>query len=407
MTEFDPLELLVGLDGPIEPRTAFSEALLVQCLNSLERRRRQWLPRRRNARALVVLAAFLIVAAVATATYVALRGRAAAQHRPATLTVLEGVSGIATVRAVGPDGRVRTIWQCPEHIFCGEPTSMAWSPNGRRLALTFGEISGSSGYPGLHVIEATTGADKHLGAPAIPHSERNQPRSVIARMVISEHRALGCPLPHEVAWAPDGNRLTYVCGDDLLDGGVRTTVYVINADGTGRRRIPTGTFAAYWPSFSPDGRHIAFATHPSARRLDPRGAEWIFRLHHRPRRFRSNARRTHASAPAWSLDGRTIAYESACGIRLATPRGLDVTPRRGGSRCLAGAIGRRPAWSPDGKLLAVEAAGGFVSIIRADGTGIELQTRETSVVEYGSGRPAWRLGRLSPAIPTRRPAPGP
>ena len=148
---------------------------------------------------------------------------------------------------------------------------MAWSPNGRRLALTFGEISGSSGYPGLHVIEATTGADKHLGAPAIPHSERNQPRSVIARMVISEHRALGCPLPHEVAWAPDGNRLTYVCGDDLLDGGVRTTVYVINADGTGRRRIPTGTFAAYWPSFSPDGRHIAFATHPSARRSDPRG----------------------------------------------------------------------------------------------------------------------------------------
>ena len=268
MSGVDPLELLVGLDGPIAPRAAFADALLSRCLSELEPRR-GWrsMPRTRSGRVVAVLAAFLILAAVATATYIALR-RQAALPRPAELTLIKLTSGritgshpgLATIQAVGRGGRLRNVWQCPDRTWCGDLTSMAWSPTGRQLAITLGEIGGRSGYVGLHVIDADTGLDRHLGVPAIAHSEREQPTSVLNRLMRASTRALGCPLPHEVTWAPNGKSLAYVCGDDLLQGGVGTTLYLINTDGTRRRRVRTGTPAAYWPSFSPDGTRIAFAT---------------------------------------------------------------------------------------------------------------------------------------------------
>jgi dipeptidyl aminopeptidase/acylaminoacyl peptidase len=419
MSGVDPLELLAGLDGPIAPRAAFADALLARCLSELEPRRR-WrsMPRTRSGRVVAVLAAFLILAAVATATYIALR-RHAALPRPAELTLIKLTSGritgshpgLATIQAVDNGGRLRTVWQCPERTWCGDLTSMAWSPTGRRLALTLDEIGGRSGYVGLHVIDADTGFDRHLGVPAIAHSEREQPTSVLNRLGRASTRALGCPLPHEVTWAPDGKRLAYVCGDGLLQGGARTTLYLINTDGTRRRRIHTGTLAAYWPSFSPDGTRIAFATEPSPQLSYRR--ETTKPIRH----FRSSvywvsldgSRRAlvarDASAPAWSPDGNTIAFESSCGVRLATPSGVDRTPHQRAAGCLAPAGGRRPAWSPDGLRIAELGADGL-SIIRADGTGLQRLTASTSIGTLGVGRPAWRPGAVQAPIRARRPIAG-
>jgi hypothetical protein len=133
MSGVDPLDLLAGLDGPIVPRAAFADALLARCLGELEPSRRRWsILHTRTGRVVVALAAFLILAAVATATYIALRTHAAVS-RPAELTLIKLSSGritgpnpgLATIQAVGPHGRLRTVWQCPNRAWCGDLTSMA------------------------------------------------------------------------------------------------------------------------------------------------------------------------------------------------------------------------------------------------------------------------------------------
>jgi hypothetical protein len=94
---------------------------------------------------------------------------------------------------------------------------------------------------------------------------------------------------------------------------------------------------------SPDGTQIAFAFGTRSR-----SAIYLFGL--------SASRRTllvAGSAPAWSPDGNTIAYRVDCGVKLATPRGKDVTPFLGPFRCQAIGVPGTPVWSPDGKKIAI------------------------------------------------------
>jgi dipeptidyl aminopeptidase/acylaminoacyl peptidase len=406
VSERDPLELLAQVGRAVQPRSAFAESLLAECLEELQAPSRPTLrlrlPRNRALRLLVAVGAALVLAAAATATYLAARKTASAVvPRAAQLTVIQahderirGVRGSLAAIAVLDSGRLRTVWRCPKHIWCGDLTSMAWSPNGRRLAMTLGEIGGRSGYVGLHVIDLASGTDTHLGSLPIPNIEREQPTSVLQRLVAESVKKLGCPLPHQVAWAPDSTRLAYVCGDDLLHGGERTTIYLINANGTGKRRLPTHTTSAYWPSWSPDGTRIAFATAPFPHLTVQRDTKFA------PRRIRSDVYATRTdgtertllaragSAPSWSPDGKLIAYEATCGIRLVTSNGIDETPGRSAGSCPHIGITGEPLWSPDGTQLAIGTSAG-TWLMQPDGTALHRATRASGTGPLSAGRPAW------------------
>lgn len=111
-----------------------------------------------------------------------------------------------------------------------------------------------------------------------------------------------------------------------------------------------------------------------------------------------------ASAPAWSPDGKTIAYESRCGVRLASPAGDDLTPRTGATCANVGPRGP-VAWSPDGSRLAIGAAHA-VELERPDGTDLHQATGESGAGGYGVGRPAWAPLRAVDALLGRRPQSG-
>ena len=51
------------------------------------------------------------------------------------------------------------------------------------------------------------------------------------------------------SWSPDGARIAATSADG---------VFVMNADGTGLRRLTHNTVVDTWPARSPDGKKIAF-----------------------------------------------------------------------------------------------------------------------------------------------------
>ena len=180
-----------------------------------------------------------------------------------------------------------------------------------------------------------------------------------------------------VAWSPDGSAVYFTDGGD---------VYGVTADGSRLWLIatatPPGTHAAgavrrgwTWFAVAPDGMHLVYAScrYPPAVFTDPDGSEavavgWGFELV-RIALDDGSVERLTANLdvefyPAWSPDGRRIAYVSdaeladrrrdtgASWVNLYTMAadGTDIRPVLEEDFAV---LHQPPAWSPDGRHLAV------------------------------------------------------
>jgi Tol biopolymer transport system component len=162
-----------------------------------------------------------------------------------------------------------------------------------------------------------------------------------------------------VDWSPDGRRLAF----EGLDG-----IYVLGRAGGRARRILRGERFSR-PAWAPDGRTVAAVRWGSdltfaiaVARVDGSGLRRLLP----PQPPKSDPQWTAASAsetdPSWSPDGRDIAFQAGEGdvvlARVATGRRRLI------------ATGRfEPAWSPDGRLLAFESDTGDLWVTNADGSG--------------------------------------
>jgi Tol biopolymer transport system component len=280
------------------------------------------------------------------------------------LTIIGG-QGIS---AIGPDARLIPLFSCRSTPGCIDLQSIAWSPDGRRLAFSVTGVGTGSGYLGVHVYDPATHRDRQI--------------SYVDGF--------------SLAWSPDGSRIAYVVSSWFARPW--GTIYVMNADGSHWRALETGSSGVDMsPSWSADGRRIVFAT---------ASVDWdsgalhdsvisIVDLDGSHRRLLVR----HASAPAWSPDGITIAYRARCGgIKLMTPAGRDVTLASTELGCAATAIRGGPVWSPDGRELAVaNTLGVFLIDLRSPARGAELVTafgaRETGLGMFRTARPSWRAAQ--------------
>ena len=153
-------------------------------------------------------------------------------------------------------------------------------------------------------------------------------------------------------WSPDGKKIAFVsrrdgCGPGRGNG----EIYVMNADGRGLRRLTRNGLADHLPMWSPNGARIAFLRFS----VPPACGGWA--SDPGPQVYVMNAdgsgqRRLARGYPsAWSADGRKIAFtgpDDRPGMYVVNADGsaqqrLNTVSFRGGP------FGGSAAWSPDGR----------------------------------------------------------
>ena len=152
------------------------------------------------------------------------------------------------------------------------------------------------------------------------------------------------------AWSPNGKRIAYVA---------RGGLWTMSATGTQNKRLTKGKGDTLAPTWSADGKQIAFvdlaAKHGSNYAIyvigtNGKGLKRIVR----GAKYQNN--------PAWSPSGKLIIFERANALWTVKPNG------HGQKRI---ATGTSPSWSPDGKSVAFD-RNGDVWTMKANGTGAQL-----------------------------------
>lgn len=308
------------------------------------------------------------------------------------------------VLEVARPGRRRTI-----ATGTGKLGSPRWSPDGTRLAYLTDRRS-KDGRAQLEVRAIDYRARRPLRLTSV---------------------ASGVSAP---AWSPDGEWLAYVAGGADRAGDevpavetdpkrrfVRVRGHRHRMEGTGQvalgdphphiwivpagagsadaRQVTDGPVDDAEPAWSPDGRAIAFISDRSADRDRHFGGEAVHVV-----KVKSGAVRRlspegmTASLPAWSPDGRLIAY-----LRSDSPNRLDghhnrlwvVDVAKGTEICWSDGVDRsvgtrpggyttpsRPAWAPDSSaVVQILADAGTAQLARFSPDGVERLTDDPAVIE--------------------------
>jgi TolB protein len=179
------------------------------------------------------------------------------------------------------------------------------------------------------------------------------------------------------SFSPNGRRIAFTS-----DRGGNYDIYTMRAGGNDLRRITTNPALDAFPSWSPDGKRLAFASNRSGDweiyTTAVSGRKGLVQVTH------------HAgvdSLPSWSPDGTRIAFDSPRGrhfqICVVSAAGGTVTPLTSGT-----ARNVQPAWSPDGTQIAFTSnrSGSFDVWVLTVSNGNLRRLTTDSAAEY---QPAW------------------
>ena len=171
------------------------------------------------------------------------------------------------------------------------------------------------------------------------------------------------------AWSRDGKLVVF--GSDRSG---KPQLYVIHADGSGTQRLTSLAQGASRPTWSPDGRQIAFIAGAP-------GNLWVIGADGAsPRQIGDGL--SNESDPAWSPDGKLVAFvrrKQGTNIKelyVARPDGKGARKLT----TLNASIGS-PTWSPDSSRIAFvsNARGHFeIEIVGVDGSGLHRLTDSPS-----------------------------
>lgn len=171
----------------------------------------------------------------------------------------------------------------------GRNCSASWSPDGTRLAVSFGTGEGC----GIHLLS--------------PDGRR------------SEQLTDGKTFDFRPAWAPDGKAIAYIAYAETEADAGNSGIFVISPDGTGKKRVDHRT--ASYVLWSLDGRMLLLQSANTALLIDPDGQKQV--------RLSAEAGFQGIANAIFTPDGRRVIFASNdSGLWRIYSIGLDGQKRK-------------------------------------------------------------------------------
>ena len=216
---------------------------------------------------------------------------------------------------------------------------------------------------------------------------------------------------HALSVSPDGRDVAWLREvDTYIEPNTETRtpiveLWVSSLDQASGRQLDDGapgTIAPYVaPAWSPDGRSIAYATtdHPrtAGAALAPRQTVRVAQARGSKVRVLTERRGQPFGSLTWSPDSRLVAFDGEIAGAKGNAVG-DVTPTEiytadvvtGEERKVTSAGNAfRPTWSPDGRLLAYAGMGGGLHVVRLNAAGEALEPARSDPAERTFGWIGW------------------
>ena len=187
-------------------------------------------------------------------------------------------------------------------------------------------------------------------------------------------------------WSPDGRFVAYdlaspAIGATRLSFPAEAEIYVMNLETGAVQQLTDNEMADVQPDWSPDGQHILFVRAEGVAGSPDQAALVLISPDGEGERVVLECR-SICGLPAWSPDGRVIAFEMDLAIWTIRADGSDLRQVSGEEATAA----RDPTWSPEGDRLVYW---GTVDVtptsqaMRGELVVLDLATREEQIVGLG------------------------
>jgi Tol biopolymer transport system component len=287
------------------------------------------------------------------------------------LAVLVAVVTLAGIRPAGaafPGDNGKIAFQSTRHVAAGEIYTIAPGGTAKRITVSNGSADPAYSPDGSRIAFVSTG--NQIFVMNADGSGRRQ--------VTTSATAKSQP-----TWSSDGSRIAYVSNSFDVDGQTDLEIWAINADGTGRTQLTNNTtFADTQPAWSPLGDKIAFVstrtgdTDRNVYVMDTDGSNQVSVTPNSPTGCSPNCYQGHDDNPSWSPDGSKIAYihghtlsgGGLLDIWTMDPNGANKTNVSNNDNVTY----TQPAWSPQGDKFAAVGATDTdrnIYVMNSDGSG--------------------------------------